>query len=104
MVTGLRCRAFAPAAQSPPTDLAAMPTCPFILIGGVALPFVLDNASISQFGLNRPIPARLVGGILRPATSKVLAAVRTLRRAAWPATCEQQGAEHGSGGEHDVIY
>jgi len=78
---GLRWRAFAPAAQSLPTDSADEPTPSYILIGGVAVPFVLDNSAISQFGLNGPIPAPFVGSVPRPAMPRVLACgVAALRR------------------------
>lgn len=79
--TGLRWRGFAPAAQSLPTDLADKPTSSYILIGGVAVPFVLDNPAISQFGLNGPIPSPFVGSVPRPAMPRVIArGVAVLRR------------------------
>jgi hypothetical protein len=81
-VTGRCYPAFVPVVQSPPVNLAAMPVSPRILIGGVALPFVLDNSPISQFGLNGPAPSRFAAGFPRPALSRVFAPFRRLARTA----------------------
>src|ERR1043166_548314 len=94
-VTGLCCVAFAPAAQSLPSDPAIVPTFARRLTGssgGGSRRAVLDNSAIPHFGWRSSTQTRFVADVLEPAMPMSFACglltPRTPARAAHAAACE----------------